>query len=66
MSESTLRGNRLACAVADHLPRSEFGSKDLQTVGNYQLERLIGQGSFGKVFLATHKLTNGSKVCTRR
>ncbi|KAI9818221.1 MAG: hypothetical protein M1827_000846 [Pycnora praestabilis] len=40
----------------------EFSSKDLRTVGNYTLGRLIGKGSFGKVYLATHKLTNGSKV----
>ncbi|KAJ9267333.1 hypothetical protein DTO195F2_566 [Paecilomyces variotii] len=40
----------------------EFSSKDLRNVGNYQLGRLIGKGSFGKVYLATHKLTNGSKV----
>ncbi len=25
---------------------------------------MIGKGSFGKVYLATHKLTNGSKVST--
>jgi serine/threonine protein kinase len=31
-------------------------------VGNYTLGRLIGKGSFGKVYLATHRLTNGSKV----
>ncbi|CCU76789.1 putative serine-threonine protein kinase [Blumeria hordei DH14] len=40
----------------------EFSSKDLRTVGNYALGRLIGKGSFGKVYLASHKLTNGSKV----
>ncbi|KAF2665916.1 kinase-like protein [Microthyrium microscopicum] len=40
----------------------EFASPDLRTVGNYTLGRLIGKGSFGKVYLATHKLTNGSKV----
>ncbi|ROV89403.1 hypothetical protein VSDG_08660 [Cytospora chrysosperma] len=40
----------------------DFSNKDLGTVGNYQLGRLIGKGSFGKVYLATHKLTNGSKV----
>ncbi|OCK73394.1 Pkinase-domain-containing protein [Lepidopterella palustris CBS 459.81] len=40
----------------------EFSSKDLHTVGNYTLGRLIGKGSFGKVYLASHKLTNGSKV----
>jgi serine/threonine protein kinase len=41
---------------------SEFSTKDLKSVGNYTLGRLIGKGSFGKVYLATHKLTNGSKV----
>ena len=40
----------------------EFSSKDLRTVGNYTLGRLIGKGSFGKVYLASHKLTNGSKA----
>ena len=40
----------------------EFSSKELRSVGNYDLGRLIGKGSFGKVYLATHKLTNGSKV----
>ncbi|KAG8414684.1 hypothetical protein J3459_014142 [Metarhizium acridum] len=37
-------------------------SSELKSVGNYTLGRLIGKGSFGKVYLATHKLTNGSKV----
>lgn len=41
---------------------TEFSSPELRTVGNYQIGRLIGKGSFGKVYLATHKLTNGSKV----
>lgn len=40
----------------------EFNNTDLKTVGNYHLGRLIGKGSFGKVYLASHKLTNGSKV----
>ncbi|QGA19481.1 hypothetical protein EYB26_007170 [Talaromyces marneffei] len=40
----------------------EFSSTDLRSVGNYSLGRLIGKGSFGKVYLATHKLTNNSKV----
>ncbi|KAL1595902.1 hypothetical protein SLS60_009592 [Paraconiothyrium brasiliense] len=40
----------------------EFSAPDLKNVGNYTLGRLIGKGSFGKVYLASHKLTNGSKV----
>ncbi|PHH50209.1 putative serine/threonine-protein kinase YPL150W [Ceratocystis fimbriata CBS 114723] len=40
----------------------EFSTAELRSVGNYTLGRLIGKGSFGKVYLATHKLTNGSKV----
>ncbi|KAK9244954.1 kinase-like domain-containing protein [Lipomyces tetrasporus] len=34
---------------------------DLKNVGNYSLSRMIGKGSFGKVYLATHKLT-GTRV----
>ncbi|KAL2439103.1 Serine/threonine-protein kinase ppk16 [Exophiala dermatitidis] len=40
----------------------QFSSKELKTVGNYSLGKLIGKGSFGKVYLARHNLTNGSKV----
>lgn len=43
-------------------PNSEFAATDLKTVGNYTVGRLIGKGSFGKVYLASHKLSNGSKV----
>ncbi|SPN96577.1 related to serine/threonine-specific protein kinase [Cephalotrichum gorgonifer] len=49
-------------SILTNPPFSEFSTKDLKSVGNYTLGRLIGKGSFGKVYLATHKLTNGSKV----
>lgn len=50
------------CGMHANCTYREFSSKDLRSVGNYTLGRLIGKGSFGKVYLATHKLTNGSKV----
>lgn len=34
----------------------------MRHVGNYTLGRIIGKGSFGKVYLARHNLTNGTKV----
>jgi serine/threonine protein kinase len=52
--------NKLAHSYQQLL--DEFNARDLRSVGNYTLGRLIGKGSFGKVYLATHKLTNGSKV----
>ncbi|KAI4233313.1 MAG: hypothetical protein LQ349_004487 [Xanthoria aureola] len=56
--------NRFTLQLANsyHELLEEFSSKELGTVGNYTLGRLIGKGSFGKVYLASHKLTNGSKV----
>ncbi|RDL34621.1 Kinase-like protein [Venustampulla echinocandica] len=56
------QGRKAKLANSYHELLEEFSSKDLRTVGNYTLGRLIGKGSFGKVYLATHKLTNGSKV----
>jgi serine/threonine protein kinase len=41
---------------------SQFGSKELTHVGNYSIGRLIGKGSFGKVYLARNNLIHGSKV----
>ncbi|KAH8602732.1 kinase-like domain-containing protein [Bisporella sp. PMI_857] len=56
------QGRKAKLANSYHELLEEFSSKDLRTVGNYSLGRLIGKGSFGKVYLASHKLTNGSKV----
>lgn len=58
-----LRAFKPPRADACPVPYREFSSKDLRSVGNYTIGRLIGKGSFGKVYLASHKLTNGSKVC---
>ncbi|KAK4500365.1 hypothetical protein PRZ48_008554 [Zasmidium cellare] len=58
--EAQEQRNKLANSYQSLL--SEFSSTDLHSVGNYSLGRLIGKGSFGKVYLAQHKLTNGSKV----
>ncbi|KAF2156917.1 kinase-like protein [Myriangium duriaei CBS 260.36] len=57
-----LHGQREKLANSYQELLSEFNSKDLRSVGNYSVGRLIGKGSFGKVYLASHKLTNGSKV----
>ncbi|KAJ9633512.1 hypothetical protein H2204_006895 [Knufia peltigerae] len=43
-------------------PCRQFASKELKNVGNYTVGKLIGKGSFGKVYLARHNLINGSKV----
>ncbi|KAL2176502.1 uncharacterized protein P884DRAFT_244908 [Thermothelomyces heterothallicus CBS 202.75] len=59
-SEALGRKAKLAQSYQELL--DEFSDKELKSVGNYTLGRLIGKGSFGKVYLATHKLTNGSKV----
>lgn len=40
----------------------QFHATDLKSIGNYNVARLIGQGSFGKVYLATHKFTNTKVV----
>ncbi|KAI9695127.1 MAG: hypothetical protein M1820_008895 [Bogoriella megaspora] len=61
-SQAELHAQRTKLTNSYHELLNEFSSKDLRTVGNYQLGKLIGKGSFGKVYLATHKLTNGSKV----
>ncbi|KAK5293405.1 hypothetical protein LTR99_009851 [Exophiala xenobiotica] len=51
---------QLASSYSDLL--EQFSSKELKNVGNYTIGKLIGKGSFGKVYLARHNLINGSKV----
>ncbi|KAH8675261.1 kinase-like domain-containing protein [Xylariales sp. PMI_506] len=59
-SEALGRKAKLATSYQELL--DEFSNTELKNVGNYGLGRMIGKGSFGKVYLAHHKLTNGSKV----
>ncbi|KAI0392908.1 kinase-like protein [Xylariaceae sp. FL0594] len=59
-AEELGRKAKLAASYQELL--DNFSSKELKNVGNYALGRLIGKGSFGKVYLANHRLTNGSKV----
>ncbi|KAK5101480.1 hypothetical protein LTR24_000536 [Lithohypha guttulata] len=40
----------------------EFSSPHLKHVGNYTLGRIIGTGSFGRVYLARHSLLPNTKV----
>ncbi|KAI9865955.1 MAG: hypothetical protein M1813_001922 [Trichoglossum hirsutum] len=61
-SRAELQSQKSKLANSYHELLEEFASKELRTVGNYTLGKLIGKGSFGKVYLASHKLTNGSKV----
>ncbi|KAF2740422.1 Pkinase-domain-containing protein [Polyplosphaeria fusca] len=61
-AQAELQAQRKKLANSYKQLLDEFSASDLQTVGNYTLGKLIGKGSFGKVYLATHKLTNGSKV----
>ncbi|KAI1261809.1 kinase-like protein [Xylariaceae sp. FL1019] len=57
-----VQGRKAKLATSYQELLDEFSNKDLKNVGNYALGKLIGKGSFGKVYLAHHKLTNGSKV----
>ncbi|KAL9620813.1 MAG: hypothetical protein Q9160_004713 [Pyrenula sp. 1 TL-2023] len=61
-SKAELQQHKAKLASSYNELLEEFSSKDLRHVGNYTLDRLIGKGSFGKVYLAKHNLTNGSKV----
>lgn len=59
-AELQFQKNKLANSYQELL--EEFSAKDLRHVGNYTVGRLIGKGSFGKVYLAHHNLINGTKV----
>ncbi|CAG8609755.1 15880_t:CDS:10 [Funneliformis mosseae] len=58
--------NQKAKLAADYqeLLKELSTTTNIQSVGNYVLEKTLGEGSYGKVKLATHKLT-GRKVAIK-
>jgi len=57
--------NQRAKLVADYQELlKELSTKNIRSVGNYSLEDTLGEGTYGKVKLATHKLT-GQKVAIK-
>ncbi|KAI5295159.1 hypothetical protein KEM52_002196 [Ascosphaera acerosa] len=59
-ADPQLQKEKLASSYQQLL--GEFSNPELRNVGNYTLGAFIGKGSFGRVYLARHKLTSGSKV----
>lgn len=41
---------------------AQFSSDEVKEVGNYSIIKLIGEGAFGKVYLANHRLTHTKVV----
>lgn len=60
MFPSKVEQNNLKATIAASYNKlyGQFSSKELSEVGNYKILKLIGEGSFGKVYLACHRLTH--------
>ncbi|KIR77980.1 CAMK/CAMKL protein kinase [Cryptococcus gattii E566] len=50
---------------AYHELANELGTENINVVGNYTLGRVIGQGTYGSVHLATHRLT-GTRTAIKK
>lgn len=57
--ERNLKAN-LAASYNDLI--QSFTALSVETVGNYTLGKVVGKGSYGKAYQATHKFVGG-KVC---
>lgn len=64
MSPTKAEQNQIKSIIGNSYNRlySQFMSEELTEVGNYRILKQIGEGSFGKVYLASHKPTRRKVV----
>lgn len=65
MASRDTRNRRARLTSAYHELGQQLVSSKLRVVGNYTLHRTIGRGTYGKVRLATHRLT-GTRVAVKQ